>query len=202
MSGKKPLRESLKELLEQDGLSASQIERLQQRSKQARKTSRLFGLPGISLAAAAVLCVLSFNIYWLSYQHDGVQARIVNEILTNHLNDKPLDLTTDSIEDINRFFVRLDFSPFLSTRINTAGLKPLGGRYCTLQGVIALQLRLVTADGRTVTYYQSRFDKRYFGELPDIEKGAEPGVVYERGVKLSIWRERGVVNALAQPVEV
>ena len=201
MSSRKPLRESLKTLLEQDALTEAQIEQLQQRGRPSHRASRWFTRPRLSLAAAVMLCLLSANIYWLNQQHEAVQTRIVNEILTNHLNDKPLDLTTDSIEDINRFFVRLDFVPFLSAQVNAADLKPLGARYCTLQGVIALQLKLIAADGSLVTYYQSRFDKRYFGELPDIDKGAEPGVVYERGVKLRIWRERGVVNALAQPVE-
>lgn len=198
MNNKQPLRKSLKGWLEQDSLTDSEVSELQKLKTSKPDKPKIFSWQRLT-AVAAVFCLLAVNMFWI-LQYDDRRDRIAQEILTNHLKIKPLDLSTSSIGEMQHFFERLDFSPFLSSQVDKLKLKPMGGRYCTLQGNIALQMRLTTTAGKIATYYQSRYDKEYFGDIPDLKNGAAPDTVIESGIKMNIWQERGVVHILAQAI--
>lgn len=202
MKDKKNVRQAYKAFLQQAALSESELSRLENMTEKNVEVHKIHlkntWLPFVAAALLFLATGLGTYHYTGYQQSEALEQRIVREVLTNHLKIKPLDLSTASIEKIQKHFDRLDFLPFLSPVKALRGLETLGGRYCTLQGAIALQVRLKTKDGNMATYYQSRYQESLFGALPDVDKGESPHVLFEGGVKLHIWLEKGTVSVLAQ----
>lgn len=203
MTPQKPLRDALKDFLEQDSLTDQDIQQLQGLSKDQHfqtksKTARSTKLTTLLSLAAIFFVVVAVGFTYKMHTNDLVQQRLAHEVFTNHLKIRSLDIETHSLQELRGFFERLDFSPFFSGDVRTADLKLLGGRYCTLQGAVALQLRLLSPDGEVITYYQALYEKERFGKLPNISVGDKPNVILEKGIEMSIWQENSVVSVLAQ----
>ncbi len=49
-----------------------------------------------------------------------------------------------------------------------------------------------------MTYYQAAYDPRRFGALPDAGRGESPILVKERGFRMRLWQESGLVMVTAQ----
>ncbi|MFX4227860.1 MAG: hypothetical protein ACFHHU_08240 [Porticoccaceae bacterium] len=206
MSDEKPLKQSLKTMLEAESLSGQQLRDLNNlQSNQASKTTwfsqrRRLLTGGSAAIAASVLFVTGRNLF---YDDDAIQEGIVREVLTNHIHIRKLDIETSSINEVASYFDRLAFAPFLSSQINRGSFELLGGRYCTLQGELASQLYLRNTDsGELATYYLAQYDRQHFGDIPDVSSGDIPKVVYERGYQMTIWRESNVVNIFTEPGSV
>jgi len=204
MSTKKPLRESLKRMLEEDGLSEGEITQLQMVQQATPANNYWFAIQRlarpVNLAAASfiLVCLLVAGNFYQWRSGDNTQQRIAQEVLINHIKIKKLDLETSSMTELINYFERLNFSPFYSKLLEGAEFRLLGARYCTLQGVIALQYRFLSPGGNVVTYYQALYDKERFGRLPDTKNNQTPHVVNAQGFTVSIWREDGVVTVLAK----
>ncbi len=205
MTPQKPLRDALKNLLEQDSLSDHEIDQLQSQadykstpavSKPERNRKKL----ALLSLAASFFVMLALGYTYKTHTNELIQQRLAHEVFTNHLKIKSLDIETDSLQELRLFFERLDFSPFYSGDMNSSNLKLLGGRYCTLQGAVALQLRFQSPEGKMVTYYQALYEKDRFGKLPKISEGDKPEVLLEKGIALTIWQENNVVSVLAQSI--
>lgn len=197
MSNNKTLRQAFREHLSGDALSAAEFDALKKLEKK-QNTVKRFATPAL---AASLCCIILSAAFWWSnpgVNEQQFRARIVNEVLTNHFAIKPLDLKSQSLQHIAGHFKRLDFVPYLSSQLNQK-LNPMGGRYCTLQGNIALQVRLTDAAGDSVTYYQARYQSEHYGPLPDADHNEAPYVVLQRGIEISMWQEKGTINVLASP---
>lgn len=198
----KPLRTAFKDLLEQNTLSEDELERLQAiqtsggQQNVATKRGAIFKYS--LFAASLAVLIISFVFVNQSQTTQQIHQRIAAEVLTNHFRIKTLDIETSSINELKRYFTRLDFAPYLSSPLESKEYQLLGGRYCTLQGLIASQLRLRSASGDTLTYYQTHYKKEQFGSLPDISKGEQPKTIIQSGIEISIWIENSVVSVLAQ----
>jgi hypothetical protein len=125
--------------------------------------------------------------------------RIAVEVAHNHIKLKPLDVETDSMERIRRYFTDLEFVPVKSQLLASSNLELLGGRYCSVQSVPAAQLRVSAADNNSLqTLYQSEYRKDVFGPLPVLENGGVPVVVNVKGISVRIWVEKGLRLAQEQ----
>lgn len=201
MTDRAPLRASLKAMLEQDALAErelAELQRLQQRTARPRwpASARWFiaALGGV----AAALLVLVVSLALPTEPATSIQQRIAHEVLTNHLRIKPFDVETDSMARVQAYFDRLDFVPRLSPHVGNEKLVLAGGRYCTLQGAIAAQLRFRLPSGEIMTYYQAVYDQGRFGALPDAGRGDPPMLVKARGFRMRLWQESGLVMVTAQ----
>lgn len=153
----------------------------------------------VYVAAAAVFALVFVVTAIFDNQAVNIPQRIAEEVVHNHLKLKPLEVETDSIEGVRQYFAKLDFMPANSRLIKESGLALIGGRYCSLQGITAAQLRLKANDSASVqTFYQAEYRKEVFGDLPNIEQGDAPVEVYVKGVKVKIWLEKGLVFALTE----
>jgi len=198
-----PLKKALKRMIEEDALTERELASLRQLSRRASRSHWLSSINrvaaglavGFGAASVLVFVILSAQIA----PPENVRERIAHEVLTNHLHIKPLDVETDSLRRIEIFLERLDFKLLASAQLAQDGLILIGGRYCTIQGKIAAQLRFKTPDGGTVTHYQAAYDARRFGALPDAGRGEPPIVVNEHGYQIKIWREAGLVMVTARP---
>lgn len=201
MTDHAPLRASLKAMLEQDALTErelAELQRLQSRTARSRwpASARWFTAALGGVVAALLVLVVSLGL--LTEPAVSIQQRIAHEVLTNHLRIKPLDVETDSMARVQTYFDRLDFMPQLSSQLQDVPLVLTGGRYCTLQGVIAAQLRFRLPSGEIMTFYQAAYDPARFGALPDAGRGESPLMLQERGFRMRLWRESGLVMVTAQ----
>ncbi len=195
-----PLKNTLKNLLEDDSLSDSEIAMLQRLQKPEKKpyfTPPSWLYPALGgLVTGLILMV--FTMPYLVGPTYNAQQRIAHEVLTNHLHVKPLDISTGSIAEVQTYMDKLNFNPKLSAHLLNTKAQLIGGRYCTLQGVIAAQLKLKMPSGEVITYYEAAYDKNRFGPLPNAENNEQPIIVNENGFTMRMWQESDLVMVTAQ----
>ncbi|MCG9731450.1 hypothetical protein L1D44_16775 [Shewanella sp. Isolate13] len=164
----------------------------------------------VALAASVLLLVLSVQWYpEISRQGEvggsrglavsDMHAKIANEVAKNHIKMKPLEVQTAQLSQLRAYFTELDFTLVSSSRIDDAK-QMIGGRYCSIQGLTAAQIRFVDPP-QSVTLYEVQYDKRLYGEIPIIESGEAPIELVVRGVAVSIWVEKGLLMATARSIE-
>jgi len=194
----KPLKQSVQDYLEPYSLSDDQLNRLESLSEQHKsvKRHRVSIYPLAMVGAVAVFLFVFFLTPYLQVQ-SGIQEKIAMEVVANHIKLKPLEIETSSIEEIRRYFKKLDFVPASSQLVSQLGLELVGGRYCSLQGNIAAQLRVRKPGTNGVqTLYQTEYRKNVFEDMPTLEDGDKPIEIYVKGVKVIIWVEKGLLFAL------
>jgi len=74
-----------------------------------------------------------------------------------------------------------------------------GGRYCSIKGVTAAQLRFASeSDGKVSTLYQVPYEKALFGSVPAIESDDSPMVLASKGLNVQLWVEKGLLMVLVE----
>lgn len=225
-----PIKDAIRHTVEQHTLSNEHIEELlslqkhfldttpkpsssiEIKEKLVTKLSKYWmeKLAGVAAVSVFVVILTVWVTGPLNY-NQGYSEQIAAEVVKNHLQLKPLDIHTKSIDGIRRYFKLLDFSPIDSSTLALAlplqDINLLGGRYCSIKGVTAAQLRysnLVDAESnhRLSTLYQVPYDPEQHGLIPDISDKQAPKVLLVKGLKVSLWVEKGLLMALvseAQP---
>ena len=199
----KPLKKAVTDKLESYALSEEQLQQLESLAEQAPVIKQQ-AMPvfRFAIAGAVAAFLLAFALTPLFVEQGDVRERIAMEVASNHIKLKPLEVETSSIEGIRDYFEKLDFMPLNSRLVNQSGLKLLGGRYCSLQGVTAAQLRLSRPGSENLqTLYQTEYIKHVFKNMPVMEEGDEPVEIYVKGIKVKIWVEKGLLFALTEPPE-
>jgi len=219
------LREALRERIERDRLSEERLAALEALQAQAER-SVLATVPAPSPApnqhphwrkgrwalAAVPLLFLLVGVWWWQLPPGELSeadrlAQIADEVAGQHLRLKPLEVEAADLDQVRRYLSQLDFRPLASDAPALADLNLQGGRYCSIQGVPAAQLRLrpAASQGKTggegdgvQTLYQARYDPKRHGPLPDRDRGEAPVRLRTRGVTVLLWVEGGLVFALAR----
>ena len=182
------------------GLLAMQRDVLEEHREQ--KAPRAFRVPGWLLATAAST-VLAVSVFmWQHTSQQALSRDIALEVAENHLKLKPMDLETQSMNDIRRYFSQLDFSPTNSGLMADQFALPeglmIGGRYCSIQGITAAQLRYKGQDSALNTFYEVGYDEQVFGDLPNIDNGETPKEILVKGLKVTLLVEKGLLMALVK----
>lgn len=197
MADKQPLREQVKRHLEHPKLDQQTTDALlQQLQPPPRLVQRLKPLLASVAAALLVFGAWTASMYPDTTTRHQVPPRMVEEVIMNHLHLRQMEVLTTNFDTLTSSMEKLNFVP-----VPPDGLSPLtlvGGRYCTLKGVLATQLLFESADGTTVTMFQTAYDPSRFGKLPRREDNEASVRVNERGVQVEVWVEQGVVMAKAQ----
>lgn len=136
-------------------------------------------------AAAAAACVL---VFWGLSAREGLAGALADEIARNH--DEDLTIECRRYSRLLERMPRLDFD-LREPRNLPQGLQLVGARYCSLQGRIAAQIKLVDEQGRRHTLYEVRDGERF--------RGLEECSVPREGLRIRFWREDGLVLGLASP---
>jgi len=195
----KPLKQSVQDYLASHTLSEQQLQQLESISAQVKpvKTQNSFKYI-VATATVVASLALVLLVTLLISEKDDVQQRIALEVASHHIKLKPLDVETNSIEGIRRYFKTLDFLPVNSSLVNDAGLELIGGRYCSLQGISAAQLRVKKPGSNVVQMlYQAEYRKDVFDNMPQLEEGESPVEVFVKGIKVKIWVEKGLLFVLS-----
>ncbi|MEO1236778.1 MAG: hypothetical protein AAFX76_08330 [Planctomycetota bacterium] len=115
---------------------------------------------------------------------------VAREIALNHNKALGPDYAAAGFDELASMRVKLGFTPFEPAGWEERGLRLVGARYCSVQGCMATQMRVVDGDGEAWTLYQVRPDER-LARLND-------SVVAVDGVEVELWREAGLVMGLAR----
>lgn len=203
---KQPLKQQVQNQMDQVQLDDGQfaaLEKLMANSNQkGTKESRR---PWVPLAAAGMFLfalVTAFMALQLTKdQLLTMPQQIAEEVVNNHLNLKPLEVKTGSINAVRGYFTKLDFMPVESSLQALNNLQLIGGRYCSLQGITAAQLRMKQGENLQ-TLYETEYLPDVFGDIPSLENDEAPLVVYAKGIKVKVWVEKGLLFALTDSPEV
>lgn len=194
----------MREHVEKQSLSAKQLESLLSLQKgKAKNTNRIFNMEYRWIAVAAVFFIAVGNLFYFSMSPElRLNQRIGNEVAKNHIHLRPLEIQTSSINEIRGFLTKLGFSPVESVLLKGSSKSLIGGRYCSIQGVRAAQLRLKDSKtGQVQSLYQTIYDKKVFSGIPELKENQKPITVYSKGLAVDIWIEKGLLFALTREID-
>jgi anti-sigma factor RsiW len=203
MTVKQPIKQVVRERFQDVRLTPEQLGALRRSAgisqrQAARRPPRI-------VAIAAVILV-SIAVGWLggtvfdARQTDRLLNDIATEVIANHLKLKPLDVRGSDLANVLAYFDRLDFQPLGSSRIAAGPGDSLeGGRYCSVQGIAAAQLRVSHGDGALSTWYVASLPPEQMVRIPDPTRGDPPAEVLLKGVRVSLWQEHGLLYVEARP---
>lgn len=177
------MKTELKEYYDKKSLSSERVEgllSLQEDLRAKRRKIRLPVLAGFVAASILLITIVQLNSKPLS-------ERIIAEVVYNHNKDMPPEVLSKDYQIINKALDKLDFKVIPSKKL--AGTYQLvGGRYCSIQGKIAAQLKLFDKENnKRVTLYQF---------IPKDKAINAEGVI--KGTQVEIWQEGELSFALAK----
>lgn len=121
---------------------------------------------------------------------EGLTRVVAQEIALNHIKALQVDHPAAVFSELASMSDKLGFVPVEPALLAERGLQLEGARYCSVQGCMAAQLRVVDADGGAYTLYQVRPDERL------AKLGAATATV--DGVDVELWIEAGLIMGLAR----
>lgn len=153
----------------------------------------------LSLVATMVLIItITFFAMQKSMPQEYWIAQIADEVAKNHLTPKPLEVVSNQILDVQNYFTKLDFLPISSQIFNQQLSKKLtGGRYCSIEGSRAAQLRFVEDKYNHTTLFQTNYTGEFSDKLK-LHDNSTPITTYARGVEITIWQEKGLLMVTAK----
>ncbi len=200
------LKDSIKDKFDAVELNEEQFAALDKLQGSTAKTSPKQNLkPVISagwfqfsrIAIAAIFfisLIVGGHSTYRTYNSNMLVDAIVLEAVNNHLNLKPLEIKSTQLEEVLKYFNMLKFNPVKSSAIaGNPGDRLLGGRYCSILGIDAAQIRVLSKDGQISSWYQGMLSPEKLQYIPDIKKGKKPVIRSMKGYQASLWQETGVV---------
>lgn len=147
--------------------------------------------PGRFVWSGATLALV-FMLFVLSPMQQVKQKEflIAKEIALNHNKQLDSDFVYDNISQLDQVMSKLDFSLVESDLLKQKGLTLAGGRYCSIQGHMAAQLRFYDADQNRYTLYQVGMQKEF--------ENIRSGVLAVDGASVEVWQEAGNLFGLAK----
>lgn len=200
----KNLKESIGEHVNRQALSEVKLDRLMDLQNNVEEINPPHRVLQYRLVAAfsTVIIVLLTTLYFNLGPDKSLDERIGNEVALNHIKLKPLEIQSANLDVIREYFTELDFVPIESSLIKPSAKTLLGGRYCSIQGVTAAQLRFKdNQSGQIQSLYQTTYSADVFTNLPKLEEGQQPITVYSGGLEVDIWVEKGLLFALTREVQ-
>ena len=139
--------------------------------------------------AAVFLIMVCLLIIRVSGTGQFAQA-VIDEVIENHLKSYPVVIASGRYDQVQAGLDRLSFSILPTRQDVLQEYVLLGGRYCSIQGHLAAQLKVRRADSQ-------RVDTLYVvprsGELADIAAC----VAYDDRVRIEQWQENDRLFLLA-----
>lgn len=149
-------------------------------------------------AVAAVLVAAVVGYLVLPTMPDRADGRrrpsaleVAREVAANHARGLEPEFRSTDYAALRREMSKLDFSIIEPARFAQDGLRLVGARYCSVQCVVAAQIRLVDPESESHTLYEVADDWLFAHvEATEVSVG---------GVRVRIWREEGLLLCLASP---
>ena len=139
--------------------------------------------------AALVLLTIGIGL-WLHMSTDSITHQVVAEIGQNHWQHGALVVESDQYGVVQAALSKLDFPirPRRGELVQDFIL--VGGKYCTIQGFQAAQLKLNHSKSRII-------HTLYVLPITDSIKDVEPGTYETNGVQVELWTDQFLLYGLA-----
>ncbi len=171
--------DKLKNHYQEISLNEKQIKKLKSLKQEHRPIFQMKYL--IATAASLVLCL------YILLPKTSTLEKIANEVIYNHQKNLPSEFLVDQMSELNTRLTKLDFKVINSDSL--ALNEVIGGRYCSIQGLTAAQIK-IKSGGKTATLYQSNFK--------DLDESKLPYEISKDGITVKIWMEAGILHAQAK----
>ena len=144
------------------------------------------------LAWGGAVLTLVFIAFVLSPMQQAQQREylVAKEIALNHNKHLDSDFAYDSVKQLNQVMSKLDFSLVESDLLKQKGLTLAGGRYCSIQGHMAAQLRFYDDQQKRYTLYQVGMEEEF--------EALRKSVIAVDGASVEVWQESGNLFGLAR----
>ena len=153
----------------------------------------------VGVASSVTLALMV--VFFLLPNSANVQG-VATEVAANHRHLKPLTIQSSSYQKTSAFFSELSFLIKESSLLDEQRWQLMGGRYCSVNGVKAAQLRLRDKrDNSVQTFYQVNIKPGYFEGIPDIRNNELPLTVNIDGLPVQVWSEGGIVYSLTHSLQ-
>lgn len=192
------LKESVKNYLEPKKLNKQQMDELKKLMHQSVEETPRAKFLKANLVAAFLIVVIASSIFWVQMKENNIDVAqlIAEEVAYNHVKMKPMEVSSASLDDVRSYFSKLDFSLSSSQFVADNDLVLMGGRYCSIQGNAAAQLRMKDGEtGNVQIVYQAPYDKELFRSLPNLYEGQTPIRHHVNGIAVDVWVEQGILFA-------
>lgn len=190
-----PLKDAIQEHAESVSLSDEEFEKLLADNAPSDANPSRRWVAWVALAAALLIALGLWWPFGGSVHHD-----IAEEVVYNHQKLKPLEIESASPDELAAFFGTQDVRIVRNSKVlGDRDWELLGGRFCSIQGADAAQLRFRDADGQLLSVYMAPYSESKMGPLPDVDAGAEPLRTVSDGREVWIWREQNQIVASTAP---
>lgn len=199
---KQRLSHALKETYEQIKLDDAQYQALSSKLNQEPNSAHTMPAPWFKCFRREIIAasfIIGLGLIFITHslkEHEATELAqaITSEATKNHLNLKPLEIESAEVTKVLSYFNKLEFKPLKFSRVlKGKGHVLLGGRYCTILGVDAAQLRYKSKEGTIISLYQGTLSASKLKHIPDVSQNQAPWVRVAKGMQTKIWQEQGIV---------
>lgn len=154
------------------------------------KKNQTWGLGKIAIAA---ILVIGFVFTFSFFQSNDIEERIVKEIKMNHIKELKVEFPSDSVANLQANLDKLDFPLDKALSVVSDQYTLIGGRYCSIQGNLAAQLKIKNKQSKDVeTLYITSLD-------PELQKVKSTDVTSD-GINIILWKQNGLLYGKASNV--
>lgn len=148
-------------------------------------------------AVAAILLMCSGGLLWHYWQkmttRQSLISAITKEIAKNHHKQSKSTLMSADISRLQKHLPELQFTLIISKFLPAHTWTLLGGKYCSVQGKLAAQLKFQHRRTKAVyTLYQTPI-------IANLQHLRTPIIRHKRGTTVKLWHERGLLLGIAGP---
>jgi hypothetical protein len=149
------------------------------------------------IGSAAAFSIALMMLIWTA-AHRATQSQqqvdtvVVRQAALGHNERRELEFHVASCAELQREMKSLDFTLVEPAMMKEMNMRIVGARYATLAGEMAAQILYVDLHGVRCTLYEARPADR----LAHVATGDHQ----IDGLRVSVWREKGLVMVLARPV--
>lgn len=139
----------------------------------------------LQAAGMGAVFVLGSAVLHRQVSRQGVREMLLDELVLNHREALKLDVAADSFVAVQEALVRLAFEIRVPQHL-VAGYELLGGRYCSLLGNLAVQLKFRdSATGRIDTLFLTPMAEE-FG-APEAQQTRLDGIAITTGADAELF---------------
>jgi hypothetical protein len=146
--------------------------------------------------AAAVVIALTALVWTAAHRippsPQQVAASVARQAAFGHNEKQELEFRVANCAELQRQMKSLDFTLVEPAMMKEMNMRIVGARYATLAGEMAAQIAYVDSHGVPCTLYEVR----PANQLARIA----PGEHQIDGVRVAVWKEKGLVMVLARPM--
>jgi len=181
----KSLDSKIKDYYSSKSLSEEKAGLLLGGKKHGKSPYRIYGI----IAASIVLVAIIFNGV-VSYRGGSLEMNVVKEIAMNHNKQLAVEYSADNLNDLGGKLTKLDFQLADADSEIAGKYKLIGGRYCSIQGSLAAQLKIKNNSSQKIeTLYISNLN-------PDLNKLKPTDTDFD-GVNIRLWKDNGLLYGIA-----